>query len=123
LLNTFKKVAGIPRLGHTGGSGFVHFPCRALVPKKVDGLLVAGRSFSSDLQANNMVNLIPHCIAMGQAAGTAPALAIKQGISPRKIDYTLLKNTLLKQGVLLPGVEIKVKASYGGFDYLFQVKC
>ena len=54
--------------------------------KKVDGLLVAGRSFSSDVQANNMVNLIPHCIAMRQAAGTAPALALKQGISPRKID-------------------------------------
>jgi hypothetical protein len=101
-------IAVIPRLGPPGGNPFVYFPYRALVPRKVEGLLVAGRSFSSDAQANNMVNLIPHCIAMGQAAGTAAALANKQGISPRQVDYTLLQNTLLKQGVPLPGVEIKV---------------
>ncbi len=103
-------VAVIPRLGPPGGGRFVYFPYRALVPKTVEGLLVAGRSFSSDAQANNMINLIPHCIAMGQAAGTAAALAVNQGISPRRVDYTLLQNNLLKQGVPLPGVEIKVKA-------------
>jgi uncharacterized protein YfiM (DUF2279 family) len=69
-------------------------------------LLVAGRSFSSDEAANNMANLIPHCIAMGQAAGTAAAMAVKQGLSPRKVNYGTLQETLINQGVPLPGVSL-----------------
>ena len=80
-------IAIIPRLGPLGGSPFVYFPYRALVPVKVEGLLVAGRSFSSEAAANDMVNLIPHCIAMGQAAGTAAALALKNGVSLRQVSY------------------------------------
>jgi hypothetical protein len=99
-------IAVIPRLGPQGGARFVYFPYRALVPVKTEGLLVAGRSFSSDAQANNMVNLIPHCIAMGQAAGTAAAIAVKKGISVRKVDYRELQDNLLKQGVPLPGVKL-----------------
>jgi hypothetical protein len=71
---------------------------------KTEGLLVAGRSFSSDTVVNNMFNLIPHCAAMGQAAGTAAALAIKQGVNPRQLDHRFLQDTLLNQGVSLPGV-------------------
>jgi hypothetical protein len=84
--------------------GRVQIPYRCLVPKKVEGLLVAGRSFSSDAPANDACNLIPHCVAMGEAAGTAAALAVKQNISPRKINYRALQEQLLKQGVPLPGV-------------------
>jgi hypothetical protein len=79
-------------------------PYRALVPIKTEGLLVAGRSFSSDMDANNMSNLIPHCIATGQAAGTAAAIAISRGIIPRKVDYKILQKKLTDQGVPLPGV-------------------
>jgi hypothetical protein len=103
-------IAVIPHFGPQGGAPFIYFPYRALVPVRVEGLLVAGRSFSSDPRANNMVNLIPHCIAMGEAAGTAAAIAVKQGISPRKVDYGTLQTTLMKQGVLLPGVKIASKA-------------
>jgi len=100
-------IAVFPRLGPPGQTGqvkHVYIPYRALVPIKIDGLLVSGRSFSSDETANNMTNLIPHCIAMGQAAGTAAALAIKQGASPRKVDYRILQETLKNQRVPLPGV-------------------
>ncbi len=95
-------IAIIPRLGQQGGGHFVYFPYRALVPVKVEGLLVAGRSFSSLVNANNMINLIPHCIAMGQAAGTAASLALSHGISLRKVDYKELQKDLRKQGVPLP---------------------
>ena len=94
-----------------GENAHVQIPYRCLVPVKVEGLLVAGRSFSSDANANNMVNLIPHCIAMGQAAGTAAALSIKNNIALRKVDYQTLQKNLLDQGVPLPGVypsEVKV---------------
>ncbi len=103
-------IAVFPRLGPPGQTGqvkHVYIPYRALVPAKIDGLLVAGRSFSSDEVANNMANLIPHCIAMGQAAGTAAVLAIKQGVNPREVDYRILQETLKNQQVPLPGVFFK----------------
>ena len=89
----------------------VYIPYRALVPVKTEGLLVAGRSFASDSTANNMANLIPHCIAMGQAAGTAAALAVDQGVRPRDLKVTELQKTLLNQRVVLPGVAIKETAA------------
>jgi len=102
-------IAVFPRLGPPGDREVPHvyIPYRALVPVKTEGLLVAGRSFSSDMEANNMANLIPHCIAMGEAAGTAAALAIKQGISVRKVDHKILQKTLVKQGAALPGIDVK----------------
>jgi hypothetical protein len=101
-------IAVFPRLGPPGQSEVKHvyIPYRALVPAKIDGLLVAGRSFSSDFASNNMANLIPHCIAMGQAAGTAAAMAIQQNISPRKVEYRTLQRELVKQGVVLPGIQL-----------------
>ncbi|MBN1569067.1 MAG: FAD-dependent oxidoreductase [Acidobacteria bacterium] len=80
----------------------VCIPYRALVPKKIDGLLVACRAFSSEYGFNEYFNLIPHCIAMGQAAGTAAALAVKAKIDPRKVPYRTLQKRLLQQGVILP---------------------
>lgn len=100
-------IAVFPRLGPPGSQQevkHVYIPYRALVPARTEGLLVAGRSFSSDYFANNMANLIPHCIAMGQAAGTAAAMAVEQGISPRQVDHRTLQRKLMEQGVPLPGV-------------------
>lgn len=80
----------------------MHIPYRALVPRKVENLLVAGRSFSSDDIVNNDYNLIPHCILYGQAAGTAAALAIKSGVKVRNVNIGDLKESLIKQNVVLP---------------------
>jgi 2-polyprenyl-6-methoxyphenol hydroxylase-like FAD-dependent oxidoreductase len=80
-------------------------PYRCLVPKRVDGLLVAGRAFSSADTINETFNIIPHCICYGQAAGTAAAMAAKAGIQPRKVNYQELRKSLVKQGVNLPETE------------------
>ena len=77
-------------------------PYRSLLPRNVEAMLVAGRCFSSDLVANDIMNLIPPCVAMGEAAGTAAALSVKEGIAPRDMDYTILRHHLLDQGVPLP---------------------
>ncbi|OFW56060.1 MAG: hypothetical protein A2133_12440 [Actinobacteria bacterium RBG_16_64_13] len=77
-------------------------PYRCLVPLKIDGLLVACRAFSSKASVNQWFNIIPHCIAYGQAAGTAAALAVRAGIQPRRVDYKELQANLRKQGVKLP---------------------
>lgn len=77
-------------------------PYRCLVPREVDGLLVACRAFSSDDTVNHHFNIIPHCICYGQAAGAAASIAVNAGIQPRKIDYKELQKNLTRQGVLLP---------------------
>jgi len=77
-------------------------PYRCLVPKKIEGLLVACRAFSSEDSINQYFNIIPPCLCYGQAAGTAAALAVKAGVQPRKVDYKVLQKNLSKQGVNLP---------------------
>ena len=79
----------------------MYIPYRCLVPEKVDNLLVGCRAFSSDDVFNNIFNLIPHCMAMGEAAGTAAALAVKTGTKPRNVEYRALRDRLLAQGVIL----------------------
>ena len=79
----------------------VHIPYRSLVPRKVEGLLVAGRIYSAEDIVQEDFNLIPHCIAIGQAAGTAAALAVKKGIRPRDVEYVALQKCLIDQGVPL----------------------
>jgi len=103
------SIAVLPHLGQTVSKGFPHvyIPYRALLPRRIDNLLVAGRCFSSDIAANNSLNWIQQCIPMGQAAGTAAALAVKKGTTPREVDRSDLQNSLVKQGVPLPGVAIK----------------
>ncbi len=79
-------------------------PYRSMLPKGVENMLVACRAFSSDQEVNNFFNLIPHCIAFGEAAGTAAALSIGQGVSVRDIDFPSLRRQLIAQNVPLPDV-------------------
>lgn len=77
-------------------------PYRSLVPIKVESLLVAGRCFASDPFANDLLNLIPYCVAMGEAAGTAAAIALKDDVQPRNVNIKTVQKKLLEQGVWLP---------------------
>jgi hypothetical protein len=74
-------------------------PYRCLVPKKVEGLLVAGRCISATHEALGAVRNIPPCLITGQAAGTAAALAAKKNVSPRELSTSVLRETLRSQGV------------------------
>jgi len=103
------SVAVCPSLYHNASPEHPnpYIPYRSLVPRSIENLLAAGRCFSSDMFANDALNLIPHCIAMGEAAGTAAALAVKNGVSPRHVDHRILQAQLIDQGVPLPGVKIQ----------------
>jgi hypothetical protein len=92
----------------------MYIPYRSLLPKNVDNMLVACRAFSSDEHVQEWFNLIPHCIAFGEAAGTASALALKAGVSPKKVDIKALQKQLAKQGVPLPDFKKKVDYKYTG---------
>ena len=80
-----------------------YMPYRCLIPRKVNNLLVACRAFSSDAVFNNFFNLIPHCIALGEAAGIAAAQSISSGVDLRKINIRALQASLKKHGAILPG--------------------
>lgn len=76
-------------------------PYRSLVPRRVEQLLVAGRAVSATHEAAGAVRVMPPCFAMGQAAGTAAALATAGKVQPRRVDVKLLQRTLLAQGTYL----------------------
>lgn len=76
-------------------------PYRSLLPKNVDNLLVAGRSISADALAGSAIRMIPCCIAFGQAAGTAAAMALMKKLKPSEIDIYELRANLTGQGVYL----------------------
>jgi glycine/D-amino acid oxidase-like deaminating enzyme len=73
-------------------------PYRALVPREIDQLLVAGRHYSATPQAQKISREIPPCMAMGEAAGIAAALALSAGTTVRNIDVTELQRRLRVQG-------------------------
>ena len=76
-------------------------PYRCLVPKRIDGLLVAGRCISSEQQPYESHRSMAPIMAIGQAAGTAAALCAKAGIAPRRLDVSQLQATLIAQGAEL----------------------
>jgi hypothetical protein len=76
-------------------------PYRCLVPRRVDGLLVAGRCVSSDYVACNTLRLIVPCFCTGQAAGVAAGVAVELGCAPRAVPAVVLRQALTKHGVHL----------------------
>jgi glycine/D-amino acid oxidase-like deaminating enzyme len=83
------------------GGGSYGIPYRILVPQRVEQLLVAGRCVSATHEALASVRVMGPAMAMGQAAGAAAALSIKQGVSPRLVDIQAVRQTLREQGAVL----------------------
>src|SRR5699024_6234341 len=73
-------------------------PYRALLPRGVDQLLVAGRHYSATPQAQRMSREIPPCMAMGQAAGIAGALAVRDGLLVRDVAPEKIQAAMRDQG-------------------------
>jgi hypothetical protein len=90
-----------------------YMPYRSLLPVGVEGLLVAGRHYSATPEAQKISREIPPCMVMGEAAGTAAAVALHAGVEPRAIDMGALQERLAAQGAIL-GSPIAATARYGG---------
>jgi hypothetical protein len=69
-------------------------PYRCLIPKGVDGLLVAGRCVSASREALGAIRQTAPAMAMGQAAGTAAALCVLTQCEPRNLSIELLRREL-----------------------------
>lgn len=76
-------------------------PYRCLVPLEVENLLVAGKPISSTHRAHGSTRIQGTSFATGHAAGAAAALACSQGVTPRRLDVTLLRRVLCQQGAIL----------------------
>ena len=60
-------------------------PLRALITARVDGLFMAGRSFSATYQAAGSARVIPTTMAMGEGVGVAASVAIDRGLTPHQL--------------------------------------
>lgn len=90
------------------GSGTSHYffkpgeyytiPYRCLTPKNTENLLVAGRCISSTHEAQASYRIMPICCTLGQAAGTAAAVAKESMCSVRNIDVSKVQNILKENG-------------------------
>ncbi len=76
-------------------------PLRALLPRGLDGVIVAGRAISGSHEAHSSYRVMPISMATGQGAGACAALAARQGCLPHEIAPESLQAELLRQGANL----------------------
>lgn len=76
-------------------------PYRCLVPVEIGGLVVAGRAISATHEAHGSFRTQGGVMAIGQAAGTAAALAANKAVEPVEVDILLLQEELESQGASL----------------------
>src|SRR5438132_12890997 len=92
----------IARTGHwTKYDCVYNIPYRSLLPRSLDNLLVAGRCISVDHRVHHATKEIPPCLATGQAAGTAAAIAAQASIATADVDVAALQSKLREQGAIL----------------------
>ena len=75
----------------------VGVPYRSLIPVKMDGLLVAGRCASATQMGQASGKSMGNMMDMGQAAGLAAALCVKQGVRPRDLDVSKVQKVLTEE--------------------------
>jgi hypothetical protein len=80
---------------------YYQLPLRMLLPKFVDGLLVAGRCASASHEAHASMRVAGVCMALGEAAGVAAVLAISSGVHPRELKASSIQQKLKAQGAFL----------------------
>ena len=83
------------------GRGYHQIPFSTTLPTGIENLLVAGRCASTTQEGQASLRVSGPCFAMGQAAGTAAAMARKAGVAPAKLDVPTLQQQLSVDGVFI----------------------
>jgi hypothetical protein len=81
-------------------------PYRSLVPQKIKNLLVAGRSISCTHEAMSAIRVMAPCMAMGEAAGRAAKMAVRNGIAVGDVNVKDLQAELVNKGAYLRPAEV-----------------
>jgi flavin-dependent dehydrogenase len=76
----------------------IEVPYRALIPKRLQQIIIAGKAFSLTHDACAAPRMQRDLILLGGAVGLAAALAVKDGVSPRKLDVTNLQRRMVETG-------------------------
>jgi hypothetical protein len=76
-------------------------PYGCLVPLGCDNLLVGGRPISVDHAVHSSMRVMPPACTVGQAAGTAAAMAVSASVTPAEVDGREVRRSLIEQGVWL----------------------
>ncbi len=79
----------------------MQIPYRAMVPKNVENLLVAGRAIGGDKVAHAATRNMACCAVAGQGAGVAAAVSVQTGVPLQEIEIGLVQKELRQQGVRL----------------------
>ena len=82
-------------------------PYRSLIPTKFDNMLVAGRCISANQMAAGSIRVMATCMAMGQGAGTAAAMAAEADGITRNVDTKMLREILILQGQYLLNADLE----------------
>ena len=82
-------------------SRWLFFPYRCLLPREFDNLLVAGRSVGATHEAQASIRIMPICVCMGEAAGTAAAMAKEAGVAAADVDTDALRAKLRANGAFV----------------------
>jgi hypothetical protein len=94
--------------------GIYHIPYRILYSKNVTNLLMAGRNVSASHVAFGTTRVQATTAVMGEAAGTAAALAVAAGVAPRSVDVGELQRTLLRADASVVGLPLRDPADLAG---------
>ncbi len=78
-----------------------HMPYRIMLPKGIENLLVAGRCVSSTRLAYACIRPTVQCMVLGEAAGTAAAIAVQDNVTAREVDVQKLRSTLVENGAIV----------------------
>jgi hypothetical protein len=76
-------------------------PYGTMIPPTFSNLAVAGRAISADCESAGAIRVMPPCMGIGQAAGTAVAMAVLEGADLRKLDVRALREKLKSANVML----------------------
>lgn len=77
----------------------------SMISKDFSNLMMAGRCISSDRETNSALRVKASCMAMGEAAATAAAIAVRDGVSVRDVSVEKVKEALDRNGAIIPGKE------------------
>lgn len=79
----------------------VGIPYGCLVSADIKGLMMSGRCISVDTEIYGLTRIMGTCMGVGEAAGTAAALAVKNNLMPDQVNIEQLKETLTNNGAIL----------------------
>ena len=88
---------------HMGSEEGCDVPYRCLLPKTIDGLLVVGRGAAYIRRGHDPTGMRarPNMMILGHAGGLAAVLAVKTGVTPKRLDVKELQRRLLGEGFYL----------------------